>query len=315
MAGLRVLVVDKDPDFVAGLRTALEGEGFAVQAAGSGADGLESANAEVPDLVICEIELPDMSGWNFIRQLRAGPQFAFVPVVFLSSVADETVRIRGFRLGADDVLAKPIDFADVALRVARVLADGYRIEHSVRSQSTDAATEDGTGMRGTLEDVGLSTLLSIFEVERAGGVLTVTNGETGQTGRIYLRGGRAVRSRIQGVADPVNREAIYDMLRWGRGHFNFKSAYIAGDNEVDASSMHLLIEGARRLDDETRRIQLHEAGAEEAEAAGDELPVASAEEAERLLDEHRDAEGSGDAEGVEGADGAEGAEGVEGAEG
>jgi len=286
-----VLVVDADPDLTDRLCNALRGEGFDPEPAASGAAALAAAIADVPDLVICEVELPDMSGWNFIRQLRSAPQFAFVPVIFLSSQADETVRVRGFRLGADDVLRKPLDVGDVALRVARVLADSYRIEHAVRGASGEAAADldvDG-GMRGTLDEVGLSTLLTIFEVERAGGVLTVTNSDTGQVGRLYFRSGRTVRARYQGIETPTNREVVYGMLRWSRGHFVFRGAYVAGEDEMEASAMRLLIEGARRLDDETRAIQLRREGGQAADLDASAGPPLSAEETERMMEAGKNA--------------------------
>ena len=293
MSNLRVLVVDQDPELLSGLQLALAEEGFDAEGAPTGQAGLQAANDDIPDLIICEVELPDMSGWNFIRQLRAGPQFAFVPVIFLSQLADETVRVRGFRLGADDVIAKPIEHGDMALRVARVLADSYRIEHAVRAASEEASAEPpddkkNQGMRGTLDEVGISTLLSIFEVERVGGILTVTNSDTGQIGRIYLRGGQILRARMQGTEVPKNSEAIYAVLRWSAGHFAFRSAYIAGDNETGASSMHLLIEGARRLDDETRAIRKRTPDEVTLTDSDEELEPLSQEEALRMLERSRE---------------------------
>lgn len=240
---LPILFIDPDAELAKQLEPVLEGQGFSMEYAHSGEIGLQIAKEYAPEIVLCEVELPDMTGWHFIRTLRSEPQFAFVPVLFLSNHADESLRIRGFRMGADDVIAKPLDGDDLALRMARVLADGYRIEHDVRRRPS------GSGLQGPLTDVGLSTLLTIFEVERLGGVLTIRREDPPDIGRIYMRGGTPIRARIDGNEDLRNRDAVYDMLRWEFGEFEFKGCYIAGDNEIEAGTMHLLIEGARQLDE------------------------------------------------------------------
>jgi CheY-like chemotaxis protein len=259
---LQILYVDGDTELVESQTPALAAEGFEVVAAPSGVRGLAAAREKVPDLVLAEVDLPDMTGWNFIRLLRAEPKFAFVPVLFLTAQVDESLRIRGFRMGADDVLTKPVSAEDLALRIARVLADGYRIENEVRRRPS------GSGLQGPLEDVGLSTLLTIFELERLGGVLTIRHSETMDVGRIYLRGGYPIRARIDGDGAPRNRDAVYAMLRWGTGEFEFRGCYIAGDNEIAAGTMHLLIEGARQLDE---RAFATEDAADEAEEVADDL--------------------------------------------
>jgi CheY-like chemotaxis protein len=264
---LKILYVEPDGDLVASHAPLLAEEGFDVVHAPSGVKGLAAAREQSPELVLAEVELPDMTGWNFIRLLRAEPQFAFVPVLFLTTEQDESMRIRGFRLGADDVILKPVEGQDLAIRMARVLADGYRIEHEVRHRPADS------GMQGPLSDVGLSTLLTIFEMERMGGVLTVRRAEPPEVGRIYLRGGYPIRARIDGPDAPRNRDAVYAMLRWGQGDFEFRGCYIAGDNEIEAATMHLLIEGARQLDESAG------AGAADdgAPAAADGAPAAAEE--------------------------------------
>jgi two-component system catabolic regulation response regulator CreB len=113
-----ILIVDDEPSIVATLEYALRTEGFATRCAGLGGQALLAAQAGDVALVILDVGLPDMSGFDVCRELRRGSD---VPVLFLTARADEVDRIVGLELGADDYVPKPFSPREVASRVRAIL--------------------------------------------------------------------------------------------------------------------------------------------------------------------------------------------------
>ncbi len=112
-----VLVVDDTPENIRALTAALAGL-YKVKAATSGAKALEMCAANPPHLVLLDVLMPAMDGFEVCRRLKADPRTAGVPVIFASSVADEAERETGTSVGAVGFLAKPIDPAAVLACVA-----------------------------------------------------------------------------------------------------------------------------------------------------------------------------------------------------
>jgi len=245
--------------------TVLEKRGYAVETACDGQEAYEKAVADPPDLVISDVMMPKMDGWNLVKALRARPEFAFVPVIFLSALSSDDDRIRGFRLGADDYMPKPFRFEELDLRVAKTLRHRAVVEASTReklampaaagsgpAQAQPQQAEAASGLGGDLGQVGLSSLLTLLEMERKSGILVISDNQSKDVGRIFMREGRVVSARIEGKSDPANEECVYYMLRWSAGAFEFDATDVEMDDEIGATTTHLLMEGARRMDEEAR---------------------------------------------------------------
>jgi DNA-binding response OmpR family regulator len=114
----RVLVIDDDPTMCDVVRRYLEREGFSVSLAHDGAAGLEMALRDLPDLVVLDLMLPKLDGFEVFRRVRA---VAPIPVVMLTARGDEDDRVTGLELGADDYLAKPFSPRELTARVRAVL--------------------------------------------------------------------------------------------------------------------------------------------------------------------------------------------------
>lgn len=236
--------------------TVLEKRGYTVETATDGQVAFDKAIKIVPDLVITDVMMPGMDGWTLVKQLRSRPEFAFVPVIFLTALGSDDDRIRGFRLGADDYLPKPFRFEELDLRVAKTLKYRERVQEQAIHAITEVSVPDpaeSTGIGGSLQQVGLSALLTLLEMEAKTGVLTLHNDDANTTGSLDLHRGRVVRARMAGQASPSNAECVYHMLTWSNGRFEFDAQKIDPKDEVGHSTTHLLLEGARRLDDLQRR--------------------------------------------------------------
>jgi two-component system alkaline phosphatase synthesis response regulator PhoP len=115
----RILVIEDEPQMLLGLRVNLELEGYEVQTAADGEDGLAKAAAFAPDLVILDVMLPRKNGFDVCRELRA--RAITTPIVMLTARSAETDKVLGLELGADDYVTKPFSIIELLARVRAVL--------------------------------------------------------------------------------------------------------------------------------------------------------------------------------------------------
>ncbi len=117
----RILVVDDDKQIVRLVRSYLEQAGFQVLTAYDGETGLHAIRRDRPDLVVLDLMLPDRDGWEIIRLVRSEQSLAGLPVIMLTARVEDTDKIIGLELGADDYITKPFNPREVVARVRAVL--------------------------------------------------------------------------------------------------------------------------------------------------------------------------------------------------
>jgi len=115
----RILIVDDEPEIVRGLEDNLRFEGYQTAAATNGENALALALSDAPDLILLDIMMPRMSGWDVCRALRN--KGIEVPVIMLTARGEEIDRVRGLELGADDYITKPFSLRELLARVRAVL--------------------------------------------------------------------------------------------------------------------------------------------------------------------------------------------------
>ena len=119
--GDRILVVDDEPDIIALVAYHLARSGYRVSTASSGPDALHAARDEQPALIILDLMLPELSGFEVLERLRADRALADIPVLMLTARREEPDRVQGLSLGADDYLVKPFSPQELVLRVRNIL--------------------------------------------------------------------------------------------------------------------------------------------------------------------------------------------------
>lgn len=112
-----VLLVDDEAPIRANLKRFLELEGFRVLEAQNGAEGLALAIQNVADLIICDVMMPEMNGFEMLARLRSSLEWQEVPFLFLSASAEADARQHGIALGAEDYMTKPFNLMEVIARV------------------------------------------------------------------------------------------------------------------------------------------------------------------------------------------------------
>ena len=114
---VRILVVDDTPANVELLVRMLASRGYVSEAAGSGAEALAAVRNEAPDLILLDINMPGMDGFEVCRQLKSDPTLRDIPVLFISAQHESSDKVRAFQLGAVDYVTKPFQLVEVFARI------------------------------------------------------------------------------------------------------------------------------------------------------------------------------------------------------
>ena len=127
----KILVVDDDNILRKLLKHFLEKQGYQVKDVGSGGEGLVAFAEYQPDLIVSDISMPEMDGFEFCQQLRSQPQGQIIPFIFLSAKNDLADRVLGHSLGADDYLTKPFEVEELLAKIQGMLARSDRIHAEI----------------------------------------------------------------------------------------------------------------------------------------------------------------------------------------
>ena len=117
----KILIVDDSPTVAYYFKTILEGHGYKVLEANNGADGVAKARQAQPDLVLMDIVMPGLNGFQATRQLSKGKETAHIPIIIITTKDQETDRMWGKRQGAKDYLTKPVQEDMLIATIGRVL--------------------------------------------------------------------------------------------------------------------------------------------------------------------------------------------------
>jgi DNA-binding response OmpR family regulator len=191
-----ILIVDDEPKIVQFARDYLEHAGFSVLAAYNGSSALTIARSAKPDLVVLDLGLPDMDGLDVTRALRKG---ADVPIIMLTARNEETDKLVGLELGADDYMTKPFSPKELLARVRAVLRRSEATVANARAEVIRVAdlTLDMPRMRATLGERNVELTPTEFQL-----LSTLAS----QPGRIFTRS--QLLDAIHGVAFESYERAI-----------------------------------------------------------------------------------------------------------
>src|SRR5262245_55364487 len=109
----RILVIEDEPEMRRNITALLRYQGYEPIAAHSGRQGIETARREMPDLILCDVMMPELDGYSVLQALQADPQLARIPFIFLTAKGEKEDLRSGMNLGADDYLTKPVANADL----------------------------------------------------------------------------------------------------------------------------------------------------------------------------------------------------------
>ena len=195
----RLLIIDDDPTLLRFLKEFFEREGFTVDSAAGGQPALRLFFANRPDLVVADVMMPGMDGWEVTARVR---EMADTPVIMLTAKSGEADKLRGFRLGVDDYVTKPFSLAELGARVAAVLARAAAGREKVDAiYHAGAITVDMKKRQALLGQTLLTLTPTEFRVlaclaERAGEAVSQEDLVERAWGVIRKEGGSALRRYI-----------------------------------------------------------------------------------------------------------------------
>ena len=202
MARERILLIEDEPDIAEVLQYNLEKEGFAVELARRGDNGLEALRREDPALILLDLMLPGIDGLELTRLLKRDTGTARLPIVMLTARSEEVDRIVGLELGADDYISKPFSPREVVLRVKAVLR---------RFQHEEAEAE-------SLEIGGIELDLAAHQLRVRGKEIPLTATEfrllrllMERSGRVQTRG--QLLSDVWGYAEDIDSRTVDTHIR------------------------------------------------------------------------------------------------------
>jgi uncharacterized protein (TIGR02266 family) len=236
----KVLVVDDDEEYrelVAGL---ISESGHRTDTAKNGLDALRKAVADPPDLIVTDIHMPALDGWQFARLVRARPTLADVPIVFFSTHMSDEERLRGYQLGVSDYIGKPFDNDEFTLRIQRVLE---------RSRAYPRQVSRNGGLQGDLSQVSLGRVLTLLASEQREGMLLLVGRE--EIATLYLREGNVVRVDLpEHAKDKKGVDRLYHVLDWTTGRFEFNNGEVREEDSIGTPTVPAILGHAEVVEDD-----------------------------------------------------------------
>ncbi|MGZ3405720.1 MAG: response regulator [Polyangia bacterium] len=238
---LSIMIVDDDQSCRTLAAQPFRMRGDYVRVAPDGFEALAQCLKETPDVIVSDVQMPRMDGWQLLRMCRARPTLSSVPFLFLTTLGGEQERLRGYQLGVDDYVSKPFRGKELQARVDRVVSRAQRAAHALAEKKT---------LRGDLASVALPSVLGFLELEKKTGELLVIGPKQAH---LFIRDGRLIRVEIEGlVADATSIEVVYDLLSWRVGQFEFAVHEVPGEDLFERSITAILLDHAKFSDENER---------------------------------------------------------------
>lgn len=235
-----ILLVDKDAKGLELLKEVLVSTGYRADTASDGNSALEKIEGGRPDLVISEINLPEMDGWELCWIIRQRPDLSDIPFIFLTAKTGISDEVFSFELGADDFIKKPFIRNELLARVKGLLARVERSRHSSQAGLT--------GVRGALKDIALTDILQLMSMGRRTAAVHLSRGES--RGSVFIIEGKIVHARY---GDIKGEEALFHLLSWDGGNFSVETGATTNIRTVNLPTEAIILEGFRRMDEGKRR--------------------------------------------------------------
>ena len=237
---LDIMIVEDDPLQSETTAAPFRNRGDTVRISQDGLQGLASCLERRPDVILSDVQMPKMDGWQFLRMVRSRPALATVPVLFLTTLSSEQDRLLGYRLGVDDYIAKPPKPSELVARVDRAVV-------RAEQQSAVAGPTGADALRGELEQVSIQSMLAFLEAEQRSGVLRIG---PENNARIYIMAGRPVRVEVADAPEGRSaRQLLFDLLDLHSGRFEFRHVQVGEPDEIQSTATALLLEHAKECDE------------------------------------------------------------------
>ncbi|HXF94071.1 MAG TPA: response regulator [Nitrospiraceae bacterium] len=237
----KILIADDEAKWLRIVSLYLSGRNCQVTTALNGHEALQKIAEDRPDLIIADIGMPGMDGYELCSRLRRDAATRTIPFIFLTARDQDTDRLKARRVGGDDYLTKPCSLERLAQSVETAID---RIEQARKIPL------DRIGLSGRIEEVDLLDLIQTLELEQKTGALVLSHGE--RTGTLYFQDGVIVEAEIR---SPVKEEPLFRLLGWKTGRFMFIPDAVPERMPITASMANLLFQDLQTLQEHEREAE------------------------------------------------------------
>ncbi len=231
----QILIVDDDPKLLTLLKSSLQKEGYVTIETLDGEAALQQIQAEHPDLILADVTMPNMDGFELCQHVRNDPATDNIPFIFLTAKGELHDRVKGLNIGADDYISKPFHISEVTARIKVVLQRSAML--------AQAADESELDLRGNLEQMGMAEVIQTLGMSHKTGGLKIIH--QSRMGKVYFEQGEIIQATLGSIKD---EEAVYRILTWKEGYFEFDSKDI-GKRTISKSHNGLLMEGFQQREE------------------------------------------------------------------
>jgi len=239
-----VLIADEDPAFRKYLAMPLAAQGFTIHEAADGAAAWQIAVQNRPWLILADVSMPELDGFEFCRRVRSHPMLSRLPLLFISGSDKYKDRYRALQIGADDFLSKNMPVRELLMRIQLLMT---RYSDLAAAEPKAGVAEGAGAFQGRIEVFGAPALLQMCGQGGLTGIFTSIAEDAQHTATVMgFREGHVVSATCGTLAGP---EAVYAFLAWTRGSFKFAPGDPGSGEPLAQSVEHLLLEGCRLLDE------------------------------------------------------------------
>jgi CheY-like chemotaxis protein len=239
-----VLLADEDAAFRKYLAMPLAAQGFTIFEAADGAAAWQLAVQNRPWMILADISMPEVDGFEFCRRVRSHPMLSRLPLLFISGSDKYKERYRALQIGADDFLSKNMPVRELLMRMQLLMT---RYSDLAGSEPKAGTAEVAGAFQGRIEVFGAPALLQMCAQGRLTGLFTSLAEDAHNTATVIgFREGDIISATVGASS---GAEAVYAFLAWTRGSFKFTPGDPGQGEPLAQSVEHLLLEGCRLLDE------------------------------------------------------------------
>lgn len=244
------LIADEDEGFRKYLAMPLAAQGFTILEAADGSAAWQQAVQHRPWLILADISMPEIDGFEFCGRVRSHPVLSRTPLLFISDSDKYKQRYRALQIGADDFLSKQMPIRELLMRI-QLLLTRYSDLRADQQQPGRRKGDKAGAFQGRVEVFGAPALLQMCAQGRLSGLFTaLAEDENDTTATMGFRAGEIISASVGSLSGV---EAASSFLTWEKGRFKFTPGD-AGKGEPLAQSIeHLLLESSRLLDESRAR--------------------------------------------------------------
>jgi CheY-like chemotaxis protein/signal recognition particle receptor subunit beta len=252
-----VLIADEDAAFRKYLAMPLAAQGFTIYEAADGSAAWQLAVQNRPWMILADISMPEVDGFEFCRRVRNHPLLQRMPVLFISGSDKYKERYRALQIGADDFLSKNMPIRELLMRI-QLLMTRYS-DLSGSGEQKPGATEVAGAFQGRIEVFGAPALLQMCAQGRLTGLFTSLAEDAANTATVMgFREGDIISAT---AGSKTGADGVYAFLGWEKGSFKFTPGDPGEGAPLAQSVEHLLLEGCRLLDESRKDGEGDEGGA------------------------------------------------------